>query len=107
MHTYIHTHTIHTMTQTSVTLLDKHPSLLSAVASMARTCVTLSRQDYAYTAQFNAPDKPGSKVTLGHDNRVCVFHPDSKATVFAGTVIMPDTGLHYIEYEMLKNRYVM
>jgi hypothetical protein len=98
--------------QATVSYLDKHPSLISAVSLIARTCTTIPP---AITTQTDAKTKTTNhcfqrssiknrRISISVDARECSLGDNCDATIFAGNVMLPGSGQHYIEFKVLELR---
>jgi hypothetical protein len=95
--------------QKTLSFFDQHPSLMAAVASIARTRKLFAYEEgnpsvfIATKAKFIAPAPSGWRdVIIGPDGTECII--EEGLTVFAGDVVMPASGVHYIEYDVLGGR---
>ncbi len=99
IHTYIHTYITRT-NQASLSFLDRHPSLLSSVASIARTWTTLPRQVSTSTDYlFDQSTMWSRTVQISDGGLECRF---ADAMVMLGPVLKPNSGVHYVEFEILR-----
>jgi hypothetical protein len=89
--------------QASLTFLEKYPSLLASVSSIARTSTTLhvQAQSGANEMRFVSESVKSSRVTVSDCGTICTF-TGRASTIFVGPVLMPGSGVHYVEYEVLE-----
>ncbi len=54
-----------------------------------------------------ASSASNSGIKVSGNGSVCTFEGSPAQAILVGNVLMPDSGVHYVEYEVVEARYVV